>query len=335
MEEQIFQMNTEDAPKGYTYWGAGRDPVDGYDRVILFDIPREDLVSLGQLQHAGVGRFSYEPTYIVGNSYANLRIPLDEWKASIQDTFSTAARGLADYGDPRELQPLRRLLPRQRGALGQLHLHHHPAGGRQLRPHQRGPEARRTAHFEALLAGEALLPNPRFLPYEPPGRSSTAATLQMTSSGRGTTGGFYHNAGHLMVDGSFNVNSTSVDAWEAFLSGTHELPYQKLNKDGKVTGFSRDGDVEGVRFPRVKAVLGGPMETDALDENYWTGFRSLRPGGSPRTGRGDRRGDQGARAVPHPRRVRQSQARRRRARRARRPPGRPRSHRQQRTRPQL
>ncbi|NNM30949.1 MAG: hypothetical protein HKO57_15630, partial [Akkermansiaceae bacterium] len=81
-EEQIFQMNTRDAPKGYTYWGAGHDPVDGHDRVILFDIPREDLVSLGQLQHAGVGRFSYEPSYVVGNSYANLRIPADRWKAT-------------------------------------------------------------------------------------------------------------------------------------------------------------------------------------------------------------------------------------------------------------
>ena len=55
---------------------------------------------LGQLQHAAVGRFSYEPTYVVGNSYANLRIPPDDWKASVRDTFSSADHGLTDYAIP-------------------------------------------------------------------------------------------------------------------------------------------------------------------------------------------------------------------------------------------
>jgi hypothetical protein len=42
--------------------------------VILFDIPRVDLVSLGQLKHAGVTSFSCEPSSVAGNSYANPRI---------------------------------------------------------------------------------------------------------------------------------------------------------------------------------------------------------------------------------------------------------------------
>jgi Tfp pilus assembly protein PilX len=274
--EPIFQMNTVDSPKGYTYWGGGLDPVDGYDRVILFDIPREDLVSLGQLQHASVGRFSYEPTYVVGNSYANLRIPLDRWRASVNDTFSTPARGLGGLAIPgrfnlydasylvnEELWDgyIFTTIPQVRDNYG--------ATGSDPNP--------TTGYFQDLLAGKALLPNPRFIPYEPRGSKFDKATLQMTSGSRGTTGGFYHNAGHLLVDGAFNVNSTSVDAWEAFLSGTHKLPWQKLTGAGTVTGFTRPGDVAGVRFPRVKSVLGGPMETDSLNENYWTGFRSLKP----------------------------------------------------------
>jgi hypothetical protein len=272
-EEQIFQMNTEDAPKGYTYWGAGQDPLDGHDRVILFDIPREDLVSLGQLQHAGVGRFSYEPSYIVGNSYANLRIPLDNWRASVRDTFSTAERGLADYAIPGSFN----LYDASYIVNEELWDSYIFTTIPQIADNQAGPRepSPNDAYFEALLAGEAFLPNPRFLPYEPPGSSFDVDTLQDTGGGRGTTGAFYHNAGHLMVDGAFNVNSTSVDAWEAFLSGTHQLPYQQLSPAGTVTGFSSPEDVEGVRFPRVKAVLGGPMEKGRPDENYWTGFRSL------------------------------------------------------------
>ena len=77
--------------------GGGRQPGSGFDRVILFDVPRRDLLSLGQLQHASAGRFSYEPTYIVGNSYANPRISLANWKEGTTDTFSTAARGISQW----------------------------------------------------------------------------------------------------------------------------------------------------------------------------------------------------------------------------------------------
>ncbi len=273
-DEQIFQMNTRDAPKGYTYWGAGNGPPDGHDRVILFDIPREDLVSLGQLQHAGVGRFSYEPSYIVGNSHANLRIPSDDWRTSVRDTFSTPAHGLQDYVIPGSFN----LYDASYLVNEELWDSYVFTTIPQVADNYGGGEpVPNDAHFKALLKRELLLPNPRFIPYEPPGSKFDKATLQMTTGTRGATGGFHHNAGHLLVDGSFNVNSTSIDAWEAFLSGTHKLAYQKLAANGSVSGFSTAGEVAGVRFPRVKSVLGKGMETNALDENFWTGFRSLKP----------------------------------------------------------
>ncbi|MCB1100975.1 MAG: hypothetical protein KDL10_01345, partial [Kiritimatiellae bacterium] len=53
-------------------------------------------------------------------------------------------------------------------------------------------------------------------------------------------------------------------------------PYQKISDNGVVTGFSPAGEVDGVRFPRVKSVFGKGTGRDSLDENFWTGFRSLR-----------------------------------------------------------
>jgi hypothetical protein len=73
------------------------------------------------------------------------------------------------------------------------------------------------------------------------------------------------------VDGAFNVNSTSVEAWEVFLSGTKGLPYQKMNLAGEVTGFE---PVDQVRFPRVQTILGEPWETTP-NSNAWFGFREL------------------------------------------------------------
>lgn len=250
----IFPMTISASGHGFSYLGSDRDP-SGYDQVILFDVARRDLVSLGQLQHAAAGRFSYEPTYIVGNSYANPRIPLGQWRADVQDTFSPPkslpSAGTFELFDASYLVNERlwdeyifTTIPQNPGlALGAS---------------------------QSLLSRNTFLPNPRFIPYEPAGSTFSDSTL--ANPGTATTGSFFHNAGHLLVDGQFNVNSTSVDAWEAFLSGTHDLPIARVNQSGAVAGFS---DVNGVRFPRASSHLGGGMKTSSIDENYWVGFREL------------------------------------------------------------
>ncbi len=258
--ERVPQMSTQADGRGYGYWGAENTPFFGFDRVILFDIPREDLVSLGQLQHANVGRFSYEPSYIIGNSYANPRIPLNQWKTSHTDstanagqripgsydiydasylvnealwdsyTFTTIPQVADNYNDPNEEDPT--------------------------------PEL-----FTSILRGDQLLPNPRFMPYEPQGSSFEMAALQDDEA-------VHYNAGHILVDGAFNVNSTSADAWEAFLSGTHGMPYQKIDGNGAIVGYETVED-NMVRFPRVQNVFGKEMTSSSPDENYWVGFRAL------------------------------------------------------------
>ena len=271
-DQMNMDMDVSDDPKGYTYWGAGRDPSFGYDRVILFDIPRADLVSLGQLQHAGAGRFSYEPTYIVGNSYANPRISQDKWKESVTDTFSTDARGLGSFpiSGAFSLYDASYLVNEvlwDRYTFTTIP----QAANNVTNLSEPAPD---DAHFKNLAAGNADLPNARYLPYAPSGSSFNRATLRMASDKAARTGAFYHNAGHLLVDGAFNVNSVSVDAWEAFLSSTHSLPVAKVNEKSEVTGF--DMDVATVRFPRTNGVFGGGTNKGSLDENYWIGFRELK-----------------------------------------------------------
>ncbi len=262
---RVPQMSTQADGKGFGYWGGEHGPFHGNDRVILFDIPRQDLVSLGQLQHVGVGRFSYEPSYVIGNSYANPRIPLDNWKGILPATtgykfnipgpytiydasyltnealwdgyiFTTIPQVADNYDDSDEPEP---------------------------------DEER----FAKLLNREELLPNPRIIPYEPSGSSFDMATLQFEGDNNQKSA-FHTNAGHLLVDGAFNVNSTSVDAWEAFLSGTYGMPYQKVDDNGKVDGYELP-DEGRVRFPRVQSVFGKDMTTKSPDENYWVGFRAL------------------------------------------------------------
>jgi hypothetical protein len=255
-------MATSGNGDGFTYLGSDRDP-SGYDRVVLFDVPRSDLVSLGQLQHAAAGRFSYEPTYIVGNSYANLRIPLANVVGSVSDTSFCSPRSLPAAGNF-NLYDASYIVNER--LWDEYILTTIPQSGS-------GPSLTPT-YCQSLLSRNELLPNPRFIPYEPRGSTFSVGTLSAAGTGDALTGtgSFFHNAGHLLVDGAFNINSTSIDAWEAFLSSTHSLPVGKLNADGSVGGFT---EVENVRFPRAASHLGTGMKTNGIDENYWIGFREL------------------------------------------------------------
>lgn len=256
--------DTAGGKRGFSFWGSGRQAGNGYDRVILFDVPRRDLLSLGQLQHAAAGRFSYEPTYIVGNSYANPRIGLTNWKESTSDSFSTAARGNDQWKIPGNFN-----LYDSSYLVNELIWDSYAFTTiPQVADNLGGGDV--AADFPNLLKRTIQLPNPRFMPYEPAGSKFTAANLQ--ANGNATTGSFFHNAGHLLVDGCFNVNSTSADAWEAFLTGTLNLPVRKINEKGVITGFQ---NVAGVRYPRAANPMGDGMKTGALNENYWTGFREL------------------------------------------------------------
>ena len=265
-EEQLVPMNTDTPPYGHSYWGGSHDPTHGVDRVVLFDVPREDLVSLGQLQHASAGRFSYEPTYVVGNSYANIRIPTDSWQAAIQDTYSLTRPGLTQWSIPGSFNLYDSSYLVNEVLWDSYIFTTLPQEQDNYLSKEEKPD------YEALLAGKTFLPNPRFIPYAPAGSRFSEEVLKNRSSG--DNGSFHCNAGHLLVDGAFNVNSTSVDAWEAFLSGTYQLPVAKLDANGKDITFTRDG-IDGVRFPRITTTYGTGMKSSSLNQNYWTGFRDL------------------------------------------------------------
>ena len=263
-EDRFIPMDISQPPLGFTYMGADRSVPEGTERVILFDVPRRDLVSLAQLQHAAAGRFSYEPSYIVANSYANPRLPLGEWKTSTNDTFSTATRG----AEANAISGSFNLYDASYLVNEALWDSYTFTTIPQIADNFDGSDL--PQDFDGLLKRTIQLPNPRFIPYQPAGSAFDQQTLQ--DNGTATTGSFHHNAGFLLVDGAFNVNSTSVDAWEAFLSGTHELPFQKISADGVLDGFEK---ADGVRFPRVTSIFGEGMDTKSFDPNFWTGFRAL------------------------------------------------------------
>ena len=254
-------MATSANGDGFTYMGSDRDP-SGYDRVVLFDVPRSDLVSLGQLQHAAAGRFSYEPTYIVGNSYANLRIPLDSVVGSVSDTAFCAPRDLPAIGNF-NLYDASYIVNERLWDEYIFTTIPQSGSGPSLPP----PIASRCSPAMSFFPTPASFPTnpaaPRFpsARYRMPGQATVSPAQAPFSITRATS--------------SWTVPSTSTR--HPSMRGRRSFPRRTAcpsasSTDGSVDGFT---EVENVSFPRAASHLGTGMKTSGMDENYWIGFREL------------------------------------------------------------
>lgn len=99
---------------------------------------------------------------------------------------------------------------------------------------------------DADLEAGILFPNARMKPEGSPAASDLKS--------------FDNASAHLMLDGAFNINSTSVDAWKAILAGKRGLPFNP------VTGGS--ATPSGITFSRLARPVGGENEP-------WLGYREL------------------------------------------------------------
>ncbi len=123
------------------------------------------------------------------------------------------------------------------------------------------------------------LPNRRIMPYT--NDFNKAALTSLLGQYTNFSEGFADKiAAHLMVNGSFNINSTSVEAWKAVFSGLKGKPVAYLDKDTALTGgVNLKQDVPtGVPIsaggvPNAKSFSGSP--SDPSDQDQWLGWREL------------------------------------------------------------
>ncbi|HKK30720.1 MAG TPA: hypothetical protein VKA18_10055, partial [Alphaproteobacteria bacterium] len=86
-------------------------------------------------------------------------------------------------------------------------------------------------------------------------------------------------AAHLMVEGPFNVNSTSVEAWRALLASLKGKPVAYLDKDKALDGVTEPDEattsgtpVAAVTMPNAEP---GTGSDDPNDPEQWLGWREL------------------------------------------------------------
>ena len=201
--------------KGYnrysTMWSSssptgGGNPagiVANQTTVILWDLldSPDRLLSLGQLQHVPFSRYGFQPSYLFANSYADMRVPRNALytSANISGAAAEVTPPGASSGFP--LYDTSWLLNR---ALWDRYF----------------VSGVPSTLAQADITKGTPLPNARMTYYS---RTGTPPSLNNIQYSSGKNAAYDMAAANLLAAGSFNINSTSEQAWRAVLSGTYKI----------------------------------------------------------------------------------------------------------------
>ncbi len=131
-----------------------------------------------------------------------------------------------------------------------------------------------------FMAGIPLT-DPRLTPFTPNGKNATALTTDLNSATPHTL-----IASWQMMNGAFNINSTSVAAWKAMLGSVHDSQaiINLLDKTNKTSSFvklsatvasKRESRISRFRLPVSESSAHGGAATSITDA-YWMGPREYK-----------------------------------------------------------
>lgn len=242
--------------QGQGYWGAHVNDRPSF--VSVLDVPTAPIHSIGHMQHVNLIDQPHYPALAIGNSFPT---PFLESNRDIFHTYwkRDEARGDKAFYDLSYLA---------NHALWDDYFFSTIAPQESDSSYNDGsPETAGNigGMLDAVLNGQRTLHNPRVQVYKD-GSESTADMKSLLSD-------YKTSASRLMVNGAFNVNSTSVEAWRAFLAGLKGADIQRGNKGSLVSDrITEDAAFFRNSIPADGAVTTGSTYTD----NSWNGFRALR-----------------------------------------------------------
>ena len=236
-----------------SFWGNSHS-ASGQSVLPFFDLPRQPMLSLANFQNADLAPSPYAPANQFANSWASAWLGRNRAATRIQPTGVQSSVPVYDVC----------FLTNEAlwdgyffsGAAPELS----PGTRPQISTAWDMTIARETRSLKSVIEGfvddpmNKPLANPRMRLYlgGTPGEQLASDLLEPS--------GCVKIAGHLMVDGAFNVNSTDVEAWKALLSG---MRGQDFEVDGGSSGSSSD-----TAFPRFRKPSKG-------NSPNWNGFRTL------------------------------------------------------------
>jgi len=267
-DSDLIQVTLPNNPSGpnHGYIGSGRGPANGQTHFLFSAIPTVPPTSLAQFRHAGVGdgASTLRATYwgfnstpnapyadqSIGNSYAHPLVPPNATtRGTYLDHRYLGNEALWDKYFLSSLAP-------QRAA-------------------RFGTEQSMAQSWQAFLEGRKPLLNSRFKPWLGGELPSTLLRRSFASQQDSSmkVDAYKRIAANLLLDGGFNVNSTSVEAWQAMLASTRGRSINKLSKTG---GTSKEIVGTGSVFSRTETVLAEATDSAASGpDSGYCGFRDV------------------------------------------------------------
>lgn len=227
------------------FWGASYS-FGGSTAVPIKDIPSAPIFSLSSYSHAALATRISEPYHAVGNSWASVFVP----PVSPYGVYAGAGAPSLTASDSSWL--LNDALFDRYYLSGIAPAFTIGSGG-----YTANGTINDTLTKFFSSDYKSAQANPVLRPYLPPGGNSSAAVSSLAADD-----GYKKTGAYSLIDGAFNVNSTSVSAWTAFL---------RANRSLAVTYAQGGSDsAAGTPFPGSTS----PSNPSGIPD-FWSGFSRL------------------------------------------------------------
>ncbi len=261
-ELENFFFNYERPHYGTSYNTVG----NGQNRPIAWEFPLAPLTSIAQLQHVFFNVDGYEPSYAIGNSFASPYLRRDEsistvgpiqylnngatWTGSAVDFSYLLNEALWDDYFFSSLSPT----------------------------YEDGSETEDIEEaVDAFLDGSGRLKNSR-MHLHLPATTDANGLAEILKDQDPDNDPENVIAAHLMVEGAFNVNSTSVPSWRAFLGSAYNLPAVGMElEDGGGESLEIETNTDEAAFSRFSMPTLDKSHPSAatIQNNQGSGYRTL------------------------------------------------------------
>ncbi len=256
------------ANNGNKAYGGNSHSTSGANQVTEVEIPLGPPVSIGQLMHANLSVWDWFPYRTIGNSFPSMVVPLDKsW------THGTPHNS-APYTGGNTFPDMTYLM---NNALWD-NFYFSGAAPTLISNRQGNYNSVRQQTTQEVLnafaTGSQKLKNPRLRLFQPAATEPHDNAFNLSGfCSRSATGatpdGYRQLASYLLSDGTFNVNSTSIEAWCGVYGALKRIavgPYS----------FNQPAENNNTRYPRVINLKQPTIAAaDIHEPSYWNGFVNL------------------------------------------------------------
>lgn len=278
-EVQVQPLNSwrnrslEVSTNGNGYFGGGMNAEFGTSFISTHSVPREPIVSMAAFQHAFANGFKVNSPPD-GYAIVNVRFPmLPHVSHPIGNSLAPAVIGAGATQGNLGSRPMA-----DHSYLANLALWDDwfLSGIAPQTSTNFSPRRTQKQVAEEFLAGTTKLPVTRYMA-DLGGQEPAEWVTTLFSGTNPTNAATLLSATLLRVDGLFNVNSTSVEAWKAVLGSLkgRDIVVRDTSGGELLSDDHRDGVPVAGLFAPQDAIASGQGSVDVKEPNQWMGRRTL------------------------------------------------------------